>query len=100
VLGGKFFTGAFRQETYDPRWLTHGVMEFAPTEKRASWLYVSSGLSNGWEAESFQPDSDSGLGCEFIFHCPSPSRWAIAFFKKLWRFNFFWPRENFQEKAY
>src|ERR1700759_2396533 len=36
------FINVFRQHSFDPRWLTHGVFECAPTAERPSWLYVSS----------------------------------------------------------
>ena len=62
----ELFRGQFRQTSVDPRWLTHGVFESRPNESRASWLYVSSGLSNAWEANPAKPHEVSGLGCEFI----------------------------------
>ena len=73
----KMITGLFKQETFDPRWLHYGVFEFAPTTQRNSWLYVTSGMSNEWEAESPDPNSVSGLGCEFIFETTVQSEWAI-----------------------
>ena len=46
--------------------MTHGVFEFAPTDKRDSWVYVTSGYSNPWEQEpeEYDPDGDSGLETE------------------------------------
>jgi hypothetical protein len=79
-LNSELFTGQFRQTSIDPRWLTHGVFESKPSRTRASWLYVSSGLSNAWEADSAKPDGASGLGCEFIIECPSQSTWALLLF--------------------
>lgn len=73
----EMITGPFKQETFDPRWLHYGVFEFAPTTQRDSWLYVTSGMSNEWEAESPDPNSVSGLGCEFIFETTVQSEWAI-----------------------
>src|ERR1700675_415989 len=78
VLDGELFTNVFHQQSYDPRWLTHGVIEFEPAEIRSSWIYVSSGLSNAWEADLPQPNAPSGLGCEFLFQCPAQSRWVPA----------------------
>lgn len=87
VLDGELFTNVFHQESYDPRWLTHGVFEFEPTEKRSSWLYVSSGLSNAWEADLPEPNAPSGLGCEFLFQCPTQSRWAIILLQRMLAFQ-------------
>jgi hypothetical protein len=49
-----------------------------PNEKHASWLYVSSGLSNAWEDDSPNPQGMSGLGCEFMFETTKQGRWAIT----------------------
>ena len=87
VLDAEHFTKVFRQDSFDPRWLTHGVFEFSPTGDRASWLYVSSGLSNAWEAEQPEPDSVSGLGCEFLFQSPAQSRWAIILLQRMVAFQ-------------
>ena len=50
----------------DARWLTHGVLKFAPNETRDTFVYVTSGLSNAWHDD--QPDSEgrSGMGCELV----------------------------------
>jgi hypothetical protein len=87
VLDGELFTNVFHQESYDPRWLTHGVIEFEPAEKRSSWVYVSSGLSNAWQADFPEPDAPSGLGCEFLFQCPAQSRWAIILLQRMLAFQ-------------
>jgi hypothetical protein len=68
----------FKQESCDPRWLHYGVIEFSPTPQRASWLYVTSGMSNDWEAERPDSTTPSGLGCEFVFETTSQSDWAIT----------------------
>ncbi len=65
----------------DPRWLTHGVIEFAPTARRASSLFVTSGLSNPWgmdpsDANPFEP---SGLGFELLMEAPAGrGGWAVG----------------------
>jgi hypothetical protein len=87
VLSGELFTSVFRQDSYDPRWLTYGVIEFEPTEKRPSWLYVSSGLSNAWEEDWPEPSAPSGLGCEFLFQCPAQSNWAILLLQRMVAFQ-------------
>jgi hypothetical protein len=71
-------TGLFQQESLDARWLNHGVIEFAPTGTRDSWLYVTSGMSNDWEADALDPTTPSGLGCEFIFETTRQAKWAIV----------------------
>ena len=77
ALTADIFTGVFRQASFDPRWLTYGVFECAPTTNRAAWLYVSSGLSNAWEDDSPNPDGASGLGMEFVLQVPEQATWAI-----------------------
>jgi len=67
----------FKQKTFDPRWLHYGVFEFAPAPTRNSWLYVTSGMSNDWDAGQPDPTTPSGLGCEFIFETPQQAEWAI-----------------------
>jgi len=83
--GGTIYTlneAAFRSvgaECPDPRFLTHGVFEFAPTRSHADWLYVSSGMSNPWGQthETANPAEYSGLGYEFVLHVPERGRWPI-----------------------
>jgi hypothetical protein len=83
--GGAIYTlndAAFRSvrmECPDPRFLTHGVFEFAPTDARQDWLYVSSGMSNPWgqTPETAKPEDYSGLGYEFVLHAPERARWPI-----------------------
>ena len=77
-LSAEIFTGTFKQESIDPRWLHHGVIQFAPTVTRRSWLYVTSGMSNDWESELPDPKTYSGLGCEFIIESAAESQWAIV----------------------
>lgn len=69
----------------DPRWLHHGVIEFAPTAARASWLYVTSGYSNPWHEEpsAFSPDGDSGSGVEFVMETDRQGDWAIVHLRRM-----------------
>ena len=76
-VDAKMLTQTFKQESFDPRWLHHGVFEFAPTPSRVSWLYVTSGMSNDWLAEKLDPTTTSGLGCEFVFETTRQTQWAI-----------------------
>lgn len=69
----------FGDAAVDPRWLTHGVLEFAPHEDRKSWLYASSGLSNPWDVapEDYDPAGETGAGIEFIMETEVSADWAI-----------------------
>lgn len=62
---------------FDPRWLTIGVFESAPTPSRASWLYVTSGLSNPWDDEA-SPEEYVGYGCEFAIETSEQGEWPIS----------------------
>lgn len=86
-LNAELFTKVFGQSSCDPRWLSHGVLECPPNAQRASWLYVSSGLSNAWEAEEPNPEGPSGLGVEFIFQSSTQGTWAIALLQRMVAFQ-------------
>src|SRR3954452_20913229 len=86
-LTSDLFTSAFPTEPVDPRWLHDGVFECPPTQTRKSWLYVSSGLSNAWDADHLAPQIVSGLGCEFIFRCVEQSKWAIRLVQRIAAFQ-------------
>jgi Suppressor of fused protein (SUFU) len=98
-LDGELFTKVFRQEHYDPRWLTYGVFESAPTAKRPTWLYVSSGLSNAWEASMPDPNAASGLGCEFILQCPEQAKWALLLLRRMVAFQILLAANRFPGKG-
>lgn len=72
-----FFDEYFKQETIDPRWLHYGVLEYAPSPKRSSWLYVTSAMSNAWEDQKPNKNGPSGFGSEFVFETTMQSEWAI-----------------------
>jgi hypothetical protein len=78
-LSAELFTRRFGQSEVDPRWLFHGVFEFAPTPTRRSWAYVTSGLSNPWDQppETYEFDEESGAGLEFVFQSAQQGDWAI-----------------------
>ncbi|WP_157606023.1 suppressor of fused domain protein [Schlesneria paludicola] len=61
----------------DPRWASCGVIRFAPTAARNSWLYVSSGLSNEWFESVPDRAAVSGFGCEFVLETPTQDQWPI-----------------------
>ena len=99
TLDADMFAIQFRQESIDPRWLTEGVFECPPCGTRHNWLYVSSGLSNAWEAESPNPDESSGLGCEFILECPQQSMWALLLLRRMVAFQILLSVGRFPGKA-
>ncbi|HKW48356.1 MAG TPA: suppressor of fused domain protein [Gemmatimonadaceae bacterium] len=74
-LDAALFRDMFRQEAIDPRWLHVGVLIAPPTAARASWIYMSSGLSNPWESD--EPEELSGLGCELILEAPTRADWPV-----------------------
>lgn len=86
VLDGDVFE-AFGKGGVDPRWLTHGVFKFPPNEKRDSWLYVTSGLSNAWHDEQNQPDGWSGLGCEIVMETAEDLEWALVHLQRVLAFQ-------------
>jgi hypothetical protein len=86
-LGPDAFEGMPMSAGMDPRWFTIGVIECGPNEKRANWLYVSSGLSNAWEADAPDPDSLSGLGCEFVLQTGDQAPWALLLLRRMVAFD-------------
>jgi suppressor of fused protein SUFU len=77
VLDAELFREGFGVSDVDPRWLHHGVFRSPPTHDRASWAYVTSGLSNPWQHEFATPSGPSGLGKELVFEMHSATDWAI-----------------------
>ena len=79
ALSQALFQTRFKQADIDPRWLFLGVFEFAPTEARPFWIYVTSGHSNPWEAKFDGTDADgpSGAGVEFLLAITQQGEWAI-----------------------
>lgn len=78
-LTADIFATRFGRTDIDARWLFLGVFEFAPTAARRSWLYVTSGYSNPWDAEpkDYDPQGASGAGVEFTFAVTEQGDWAI-----------------------
>lgn len=88
-LTQELFSKRFGQSDVDPRWLVHGVLEFAPTPGRPSWLYATSGYSNPWEEEPDQYDAngESGSGVEFTFEVSEQGDWAIEALQSMLAFD-------------
>ena len=86
-LSRSIFTDAFKQESFDPRWLHYGVFEFSPCGTRKSWLYVTSGMSNPWDDVPPKVDGLSGIGCEFVLESTEQGNWAIVRLQHLMAFQ-------------
>ena len=80
---------AFETASVDPRWLQHGVFEFAPTPARNSWLHVTSGYSNPWKSDEgpVDPLGLSGAGLEFVLETQERGDWAIRLLQALLAFD-------------
>jgi len=98
----QMFTGQFGQSDVDPRWLHYSVFEFAPTETRHSWLYVTSGHSNPWEQspEEFDPDGESGAGVEFTLATTEAGDWAIRTLQSMLGFDILLGAGRFPGRGY
>jgi hypothetical protein len=88
VLDFDLFTKTFKQESVDPRWLHHGVMEHGPTD-RGTYQYVTSGASNPWEVEpeDYAKQEFSGFGTELVLETPESADWPIVVLQRLLAFN-------------
>lgn len=97
----ELFAERFRLEEVDPRWLHYGVIEFAPTAERPSWLYVTSGHSNPWDEapDAYNPGGPSGSGIEFIFASTQQGDWAISFLQNMLAFDLLLSAGCFPEGA-
>jgi hypothetical protein len=84
-LPKELFTDTFDQSNVDPRWLHLGVFEFAPTDERRSWLYVTSGGSTPWESDpsEYKPDAYSWLGVELVIEAAEQAEWPIRALQRL-----------------
>lgn len=88
-LTAQLFTERFNRASYDPRWLTYGVLEFGPTAQRPFWLYATSAYSNPWGVEPADYDltGPSGSGVEFLFAAPRQADWPIVFLQNMLAFD-------------
>lgn len=84
----------------DPRWMHYGVFEFAPTEGRGSWLYVTSGQSNPWDTppDEYREDALSGAGVEFSIETQENGDWAIRFLLRMLAYDLLLAAGHFGEK--
>jgi hypothetical protein len=88
VLSQEVFA-RFGASNVDPRWLFYGVLEFAPTAARASWVYVTSGCSNPWlqDPGDYDLDGESGSGIEFLLQTTERGDWAIQTLQNMLTFD-------------
>jgi hypothetical protein len=88
-LTQQVFSRRFGPQEIDPRWLTMGVMEFAPTATRKSWLYVTSGYSNPWDDDPADYDQagESGIGVEFTLASVDQADWAVERLQSMLAFD-------------
>lgn len=88
-LSRDLFSQRFGKADPDPTWMRHGVIEFAPTPERPSWLYVTSGYSNPWTQDPATYDvfADSGSGIELMFASTEQGPWAIDLLQSLLAFD-------------
>ncbi len=84
-LSFELFENQFGVESVDPTWLHYGVFAYPPNEKRETWVYVTSGMSNPWGAE--EKMEFSGLGVEFLLETLEESSWGIAALQNLMAYN-------------
>jgi hypothetical protein len=85
TLSPGLFEKRFKVVEIDSLWLSCGVFEYAPTDARPFWLYVTSGYSNPWddEPDSYDPNGPSGDGTEFLFASTVQGNWAISLLQNL-----------------
>lgn len=83
LVAGDF--AAIGRADVDPRWLHLGVMAFAPTARRPTWLYVTSGGSTPWDSEphEYDPDDYSWLGVEFVIESRERADWPLLVLRRL-----------------
>lgn len=95
----EIFKNTFDQTDVDPRWLHLGVFEFAPTDSRKSWLYVTSGGSTPWEDEpsEYDPDEYSWLGVEFVIEINEQAEWPIRALQRLLAYHVLICHERYGE---
>ena len=79
------FASLAGRQPIDPTWLHLGVLSFAPTATRSSWIYVTSGGSTPWDVEpsDYDPEGYSWLGVEFVIETQGPADWAIQTLQRL-----------------
>lgn len=70
-------------EQVDPRWLHCGVLKFPRVTNEGAITFVTSGLSNAWDAVRPDPDSPSGLGFELRIDNLGDEHWVVDILLRL-----------------
>ncbi len=66
--------------TIEDNWLHHAVVEIAPNQQHADWLYVTTGLSQPWKIDDpakLDRNGYSGLGFEMVLRAGERAGWAV-----------------------
>ena len=84
-LDSSIFLDKYAQDSFDPRWLFYGVFRIPPNEKRDTWVYVTSGMSNPWETDDVK--KYSGLGMEFLLESKDGGDWGITTLHEMMAYN-------------
>ncbi len=84
-LDFELFSSVFGVSEVDPRWLHYGVLEYAPTPSRPSWIYVTSGFSNPWDDDpsEYMAETYTGFGSELVLETLEQSDWAVLALRKI-----------------
>lgn len=64
----------------ETHWLNHAVVEIAPNQQHADWLYVTTGLSQPWKIDDpakLDRNGYSGQGFEMVLRAPERAGWAV-----------------------
>ena len=75
-----------QENEIDEAWLHFAVIEVAPNEKHADWIYVTSAFSQPWKAESEEEldrNQYSGYGYELLLRTPERAGWAVDVLHRL-----------------
>lgn len=84
----------------DPRWLFLGVMVFAPTATRDSWLYVTSGGTTPWEIDDDATAEDpSWISTELVIEASQRADWPIRALQRLLAYNVLLAHGHFGDVA-
>ena len=75
ALESSLFADGFGVASVDPRWLHYGVFRSPPNAARSHWVFVTSGLSNPWEADA--AGAMSGLGHELVLEATIGADWLL-----------------------
>ncbi len=70
----------------DEQWLHFAVIEIQPNEKHSDWIYVTSALSQPWNAkdpDELDATKSSGFGYELVVRTRARAGWAVDLLHRL-----------------